>query len=64
MPKVTFTHINYKNYGKCVVISNGIAEAFVTTDLGPRVIKYNLIGEKNIFFEDVNRQVFKSNDEF
>lgn len=43
---------NYKEYGKCVVISNGEIEAYVTVDLGPRIIRFGFLGGKNILFDD------------
>lgn len=39
---------NYKKYGKCVCISNGVIEAYVTVDLGPRIIRFGFVGEQNI----------------
>ena len=40
--------IQFKNYGKCVKISNGIIEAVATLDIGPRVISFGFIGGENI----------------
>jgi len=37
-----------EKFGKCIEISNGIVELAVTIDLGPRIVKYNLIDGKNI----------------
>ncbi|MBQ8532454.1 MAG: hypothetical protein IJ432_03365 [Clostridia bacterium] len=39
MVKVTEIE-SYKEYGKCVSISNGVIEAYVTVDVGPRIIKF------------------------
>ncbi|MBQ2266507.1 MAG: hypothetical protein II342_03800, partial [Clostridia bacterium] len=39
---------SYKKYGKCVCISNGVIEAYVTVDLGPRIIRFGFVGEQNI----------------
>ena len=50
----------YENYGKCLVISNGIIETYVTVDVGPRVIKAGLIGGTNVFWNDLNREMTKS----
>lgn len=49
----------YKNYGKCLVISNGIMEVMVTIDIGPRIIKCNICGKENMMFEDVERNFFE-----
>ena len=43
---------NYKDYGKVVSVSNGIIEAFVTVDLGPRIIRFGFIGGENIMCDD------------
>ena len=57
MGKITITDADYKNYGKCKVISNGLFEMYVTTDIGPRVIKLNLTGKENLMFNDDNREM-------
>jgi len=56
--KVTVQETTYENYGKCVVISNGTAELYVTVDLGPRVIRYGFIGGENVFLNDLDRETF------
>lgn len=38
---------SFKDYGKCLSISNGIIEALVTLDLGPRVISFGFCGSQN-----------------
>ena len=40
--------IEFKNYGKCVKISNGIVEAVATVDLGPRIVFFGFVGGENI----------------
>jgi len=47
---------SYKDYGRCVVIENGEIEAYVTVDLGPRIIRFGFIGGKNIMCD--NRKAF------
>ena len=47
---------SYKDYGRCVVISNGVIEAYVTVDLGPRIIRFGFLGGKNIMCD--NRKAF------
>jgi len=32
--------IEYKDYGKCLSITNGIVDLAVTIDIGPRIIRY------------------------
>ncbi len=43
---------NFKDYGKCVSISNGKIEALVTVDLGPRVIFFGFVGGQNFMCAD------------
>ena len=42
----------YKGWPNCYRISNGTVELIVTTDVGPRVIRYAFVGGENEFFED------------
>ena len=69
--KITVTEAEYKNFGKCKVISNGLCEMYVTVDVGPRIIKANLIGRENLMFCDIDREmcedvsaIFGENDVF
>lgn len=50
---------SYKNFGKCLSISNGAMEILVTVDIGPRIIRCALTGHDNIMFEDINRSTVK-----
>lgn len=59
MGKLIFGKTQYKNFGNCFTISNGLCELYVTTDVGPRIIKFNPIGKENIMFEDVERVMKK-----
>ena len=45
---ITKEFIEFKNYGKCIKLSNGIIEAVATLDLGPRIVFFGFIGEENI----------------
>ena len=47
---------NYKSYGKCLCITNGVIEAYVTVDLGPRIIRFGFLGEQNLM--QSNREEF------
>lgn len=38
----------FKDYGKCLSVSNGVIEAYVTLDMGPRIIKFGYAGGQNI----------------
>lgn len=55
---VTVEKVKYGTWGNCVRISNGKHELFATLDLGPRIIRYGIVGKHNIFFEDINRDCF------
>ena len=43
--------VNYLNQPNCYRLSNGTVEAIVTTDVGPRIIRYGFPGEENILGE-------------
>ncbi len=45
---------NFKQYGKCISISNGVIEALITVDLGPRIISFGFVGGKNLMSSDRN----------
>ncbi len=38
---------SYKDYGKCVEISNGVITALVTVEIGPRIISFGYTGGQN-----------------
>lgn len=61
---VTFETIEYENYGKCVKISNGIVDAIVTAEIGPRVLFYGFTGGENMFHLDINRETLWEGKEF
>ncbi|MGL5233097.1 MAG: hypothetical protein ACRC7W_07190 [Fusobacteriaceae bacterium] len=42
---------NYKGWTNSIKISNNKAELIITTDVGPRIIKYSLLGKDNEFCE-------------
>lgn len=39
---------SFKDYGKCLEISNGVIKALVTIDLGPRIISFGYIDGQNL----------------
>ncbi len=49
---ITVNEINYLNFGKCVAISNGAIEIYVTVDFGPRIIRCGFVGGENFMLED------------
>lgn len=59
MGKLVFGKTQYKNYGECLTVTNGLFEMYITTDIGPRIIKFNPVGKENIMFEDIERELHK-----
>lgn len=55
MAKVILKETEYKNFGKCVEISNGIVKLLVTIDVGPRIINYSFVDGENVMWEDTER---------
>src|SRR5437899_4233208 len=43
--------IEYKGWRNCYRVSNGEVELIVTTDVGPRVIRFGFVGGQNLFKE-------------
>jgi hypothetical protein len=50
-PSVTIEKISYAGWPNCYRVSNGSVELVVTTDVGPRVIRFGFVGEENEFKE-------------
>lgn len=50
--------VSYKKFGRCLRISNGKLEAYITVDVGPRLIKFNCEGMENMMFNDDELQRF------
>ncbi|MBQ0110539.1 MAG: hypothetical protein KBS41_01235 [Oscillospiraceae bacterium] len=65
---VTKQIVDYKNFGKCLEISDGITKALVTVDFGPRIIFYGFIGGENVMNDTVYgvkpRECGKAFDDF
>ena len=43
--------INYRGWPNCYRLSNGLVDLVVTTDVGPRIIRFGFAGEENEFKE-------------
>lgn len=56
--------IYYKEFGKCIEISNDIAKLYITTEFGPRIINYSTKDGKNMMFEDAERSIVNSGEEY
>jgi hypothetical protein len=52
MAKVKMKETTYRDYGKCMELTNGSVDLIVTLDTGPRIIRYGLSGQPNEFCDD------------
>jgi len=43
--------VNYGGWPNCIRLSNGQIELIITTDVGPRVIRFGFVGGQNLFKE-------------
>lgn len=43
---------SFKDYGKCVEITNGVISALVTVEVGPRIISFGYVGSQNFMNSD------------
>ncbi|HWB98947.1 MAG TPA: hypothetical protein VG672_19700, partial [Bryobacteraceae bacterium] len=48
---VTIEKVNYKGWPNSYRISNGEVELIVTSDIGPRIMRYGFVGGQNLFKE-------------
>src|SRR6202521_3250822 len=51
----------YRGWPNCYRISNGEVDLIVTTDVGPRVIRYGFVGGQNVF-KEFEEQMGKSGE--
>jgi len=49
---IKIREVSFKNFGKCLELSNGRMDVVVTTEHGPRVIRVGFIGQENEFCDD------------
>jgi hypothetical protein len=49
--EVIMAKTTYKGWPNCFQLSNGLVDLIVTTDVGPRVIRFGFVGEDNEFKE-------------
>lgn len=59
---MTIRECIYKNYGKCIELSNEVVNLIVTVEVGPRIIHYGFIGQKNEFCDDAQLKLEVNND--
>ena len=60
-PKVTISKTPYGGWANCYRLTNGEVEVIVTTDIGPRVIRYGFVGGQNLF-KEFTEQMGKSGE--
>src|SRR5579872_2040119 len=58
---ITIDKVAYRGWPNCYRISNGEVELIVTTDGGPRIIKFAFVGGRNIF-KEFDEQMGKSGE--
>lgn len=51
MPQTTVEKVPYAGWPNCYRLTNGETELVVTTDIGPRVMRYSFVGGQNLFVE-------------
>jgi hypothetical protein len=49
--KILLEPINYAGWQNCLRLTNGIVDLIATTDVGPRIIRFGFVGERNEFKE-------------
>lgn len=51
MAQPTIEKVSYGGWPNCYRLSNGDSELIVTSDVGPRIIRYGFVGGQNLFVE-------------
>ncbi|MEW6715057.1 MAG: hypothetical protein AB1306_08220 [Nitrospirota bacterium] len=51
MSGIKVQKISYGSWDNCIRIANGIVDLIVTTDVGPRIIRYGFVGRENMMCE-------------
>jgi hypothetical protein len=64
MAKVKIQKIPYGGWKNCVQITNDLVDLIVTTDIGPRIIRYGFIGQANEFCEIVSQKGLTGGDQW
>jgi hypothetical protein len=64
MDQVTMEIVEFAGWPNCVRLSNGQVELAVTTDVGPRVIRFGFVGGQNVFKVFENQQGLTGGDEW
>lgn len=64
MGNIIIKEIDYKEFGKCIEISNSKADLVVTVGLGPRIIRFGFTGGENEFAENFAASKAVGDDEW
>jgi hypothetical protein len=56
--------VHYRGWDNCVRLSNDLVDLIVTTEVGPRIIRYGFVGEPNEFCEFTDQMGQKGGDEW
>lgn len=64
MDTVNITEINYKDYGKCLKVTNDIVEVIISIQYGPRIVKYGYVNDINHFAEGIEDKISTENGDY
>ncbi|WP_166242424.1 hypothetical protein [Paenibacillus turpanensis] len=64
MGEVRIENIQYQEWGNAVRITNGMVEAVVSIDFGPRVLRCGFVGGQNFFMENTAKTLSAEGPEF
>jgi hypothetical protein len=64
MEKIAIYEDEYKPWGRVLTLTDGIIEAKVTLDMGPRIIYLALKDGENLMFEDTDDRIVKGGEYF
>ena len=64
MSEIKIQKIPYGGWQNCIQITNGIVDLIVTTDVGPRIIRYGFVGQDNEFCEIKSTMGLTGGDEW
>ncbi len=55
---------SYKNYGRVLSLSNGVISAYVTLDVGPRIIRFGYLDGQNFMNDDTSNFEPKTDEKY
>lgn len=51
---------SFKDYGRCICVTNGVIEAYVTVDIGPRIIRFGYVDGQNRCAQTARHSVLRT----